>query len=86
MASSLPKYESKTLKNGLEVYVIEMGQGSNVISTDIFYKVGSRNEVMGKTGIAQMRPPVLITPTILLSRVVTIWINLFHFMPSSWKI
>ncbi len=54
MASSLPKYESKTLKNGLEVYVIEMGQGSNVISTDIFYKVGSRNEVMGKTGIAHM--------------------------------
>ncbi|RUM65672.1 MAG: insulinase family protein [Sulfurimonas sp.] len=54
MASSLPKYESKTLKNGLEVYVIEMGKGSNVVSTDIFYKVGSRNEVMGKTGIAHM--------------------------------
>ncbi len=54
MASSLPHYKSKTLKNGLEVYVIEMGKGSHVISTDIFYKVGSRNEVMGKTGIAHM--------------------------------
>ncbi len=54
MASSLPQYESKTLKNGLEVYVIEMDNGTNVISTDIFYKVGSRNEVMGKTGIAHM--------------------------------
>ncbi len=54
MASSLPHYKSKTLKNGLEVYVIEMGKGSNVITTDIFYKVGSRNEVMGKTGIAHM--------------------------------
>ncbi len=54
MASSLPKYESKTLKNGLEIYVIEMDNGTNVISTDIFYKVGSRNEVMGKTGIAHM--------------------------------
>ncbi len=54
MASPLPHYKSKTLKNGLEVYVIEMGKGSHVISTDIFYKVGSRNEVMGKTGIAHM--------------------------------
>ncbi|MEA2111300.1 MAG: pitrilysin family protein [Campylobacterota bacterium] len=54
MASSLPQYKSKTLKNGLEVYVIEMDNGTNVISTDIFYKVGSRNEVMGKTGIAHM--------------------------------
>ena len=54
MASSLPNYETKTLKNGLEVYVIPMKNDSNVISTDIFYKVGSRNEVMGKTGIAHM--------------------------------
>jgi predicted Zn-dependent peptidase len=54
MASSLPKYESKTLKNGLEIYVIEMDNNTDVISTDIFYKVGSRNEVMGKTGIAHM--------------------------------
>ena len=54
MASSLPKYETKTLKNGLEIYVIPMHNDSNVISTDIFYKVGSRNEVMGKTGIAHM--------------------------------
>ena len=54
MASSLPKYESKTLENGLEVVVIPLHNNTKVISTDIFYKVGSRNEVMGKTGIAHM--------------------------------
>jgi zinc protease len=54
MASTLPQYEKKILKNGLEVYVIPMHNHSNVTSTDIFYKVGSRNEVMGKTGIAHM--------------------------------
>jgi len=54
MASSLPKYETKTLKNGLQIVVIPLQNSTNVISTDIFYKVGSRNEVMGKTGIAHM--------------------------------
>lgn len=54
MASSLPHYETKTLANGLQVVAIPMGEGSNVISTDIFYQVGSRNEVMGKSGIAHM--------------------------------
>jgi predicted Zn-dependent peptidase len=53
-SSSLPKYETKTLKNGLEIVVIPMHNNTQVISTDIFYKVGSRNEVMGKTGIAHM--------------------------------
>ncbi|MDO9208536.1 MAG: pitrilysin family protein [Sulfuricurvum sp.] len=54
MASSLPHYETTTLENGLQVVAIPMENNSNVISTDIFYKVGSRNEVMGKTGIAHM--------------------------------
>ncbi|MDD2828979.1 MAG: pitrilysin family protein [Sulfuricurvum sp.] len=54
MASSLPHYETKTLDNGLQVVAIPMDNNSNVISTDIFYKVGSRNEVMGKSGIAHM--------------------------------
>lgn len=54
MANSLPKHHSKTLENGLEIVVIPMKNGSNVITTDIFYKVGSRNEVMGKSGIAHM--------------------------------
>ncbi|MBL0707857.1 MAG: insulinase family protein [Sulfurimonas sp.] len=54
MASSLPKYETKTLKNGLQIVVIPLKNSTSVISTDIFYKVGSRNEVMGKTGIAHM--------------------------------
>ena len=54
MANSLPQHHSKTLDNGLEIVVIPMKNGSNVITTDIFYKVGSRNEVMGKSGIAHM--------------------------------
>lgn len=54
MGSSLPKYETKTLSNGLQIVVIPLHNNTNVISTDIFYKVGSRNEVMGKTGIAHM--------------------------------
>ena len=54
MGTVLPKYYTKTLSNGLEVVAIPLNKGSNVISTDIFYKVGSRNEVMGKTGIAHM--------------------------------
>ncbi|BBG65800.1 putative zinc protease [Hydrogenimonas sp.] len=54
MASSLPKHYSKTLKNGLQVVVIPLHNESGVITTDIFYKVGSRNEVMGKSGIAHM--------------------------------
>lgn len=52
--SSLPEYETKTLENGLQIVVIPMHNNSDVISTDIFYKVGSRNEIMGKTGIAHM--------------------------------
>ncbi len=54
MANSLPKYYTKTLENGLEVVVIPINKGSDVITTDIFYKVGSRNEIMGKSGIAHM--------------------------------
>ena len=54
MASPLPEYKTKTLDNGLEIVVIPLHNNTNVISTDIFYKVGSRNEIMGKTGIAHM--------------------------------
>ncbi|MCK4442257.1 MAG: insulinase family protein [Sulfurovaceae bacterium] len=54
MGNSLPKYYTKTLDNGLEVVAIPMDNNSNVITTDIYYKVGSRNEVMGKSGIAHM--------------------------------
>ncbi len=54
MAGSLPKYYETTLKNGLKVIAIPMHNDSGVLTTDIFYKVGSRNEVLGKTGIAHM--------------------------------
>lgn len=53
-ASSLPKYESIKLDNGLEVVVIPINNKSGVIQTSVFYKVGSRNEFMGKSGIAHM--------------------------------
>jgi len=54
MANSLPKYYTKTLENGLQIVAIPMKNGSNVVSTDIYYKVGSRDEKMGKSGIAHM--------------------------------
>ncbi|MBN2824925.1 MAG: insulinase family protein [Campylobacterales bacterium] len=54
MASSLPQYHTKTLENGLEVVVIPMKNNSDVITTDVYYKVGSKDEVMGNSGIAHM--------------------------------
>ena len=50
----LHKFYTHKLKNDLEVIAIPMNKGSNVITSNIYYKVGSRNEVMGKTGIAHM--------------------------------
>ena len=52
--STLPAHHTRTLDNGLQVTVIPMENHSGVISTDIFYKVGSRDEILGKTGIAHM--------------------------------
>ena len=52
--NSLPKYYEETLDNGLKVIAIPLKNNSNVITTDIFYNVGSRDEVMGKSGIAHM--------------------------------
>ncbi len=54
MANSLPKYFTKTLDNKMEIVVIPMDNDSGVITSNIYYKVGSRNEVMGKSGIAHM--------------------------------
>lgn len=54
MSASLPTYQTQTLENGLQIVVIPMENNTSVITTDIFYKVGSRNEVMGKSGIAHM--------------------------------
>ena len=52
--NSLPKYYEKVLDNGLKIVAIPLKNKTNVISTDIFYDVGSRDEVMGKSGIAHM--------------------------------
>jgi len=54
MASSLPKYYTKTLENGLEIVAIPMNNNSGVITSDIYYKVGSKDEVMGNSGMAHM--------------------------------
>jgi len=54
MGNSLPKHYTKTLDNGMEVVVIPMDNHSGVITSDIYYKVGSRNEIMGKSGMAHM--------------------------------
>ncbi|ACM92750.1 peptidase, M16 family [Nautilia profundicola AmH] len=50
----LHKFYKQKLKNNLEVIVVPMNKGSNVITSNIYYKVGSRNEIMGKSGIAHM--------------------------------
>ncbi|MEA3512619.1 MAG: pitrilysin family protein [Campylobacterota bacterium] len=52
--NSLPKYYEECLANGLKIVAIPMDNGTDVITTDIFYDVGSRDEVMGKSGIAHM--------------------------------
>ncbi len=54
MASSLPKHYIKKLDNGLIVCAIPLQNGSGVITINVIYKVGSRNEMMGKSGIAHM--------------------------------
>ena len=54
MANSLPEHFTKTLENGLQIVVIPMNNKSDVITTGIFYKVGSGNEIMGKSGIAHI--------------------------------
>ena len=38
----------------MKTLIIPLENDTGVVSTDIFYKVGSRNEIMGKTGIAHM--------------------------------
>ncbi|EFR46996.1 peptidase M16 inactive domain protein [Helicobacter cinaedi CCUG 18818 = ATCC BAA-847] len=50
----LPKHYTKMLENGLEIVVVPLHNQSGVIETNVFYKVGSRNESMGKSGIAHM--------------------------------
>jgi len=50
----LHKFYTHKLKNSLEVIAVPMNRGSNVITSNIYYKVGSRNETMGKSGIAHM--------------------------------
>ncbi len=54
MANSLPQHFHKTLENGMQIVVIPLRNESGVITSDIYYKVGSQNEILGKTGMAHM--------------------------------
>jgi len=54
MSSSLPKHYQHTLANGMEIVAIPLKGHSGVITSDIYYKVGSKDEIMGKSGIAHM--------------------------------
>ena len=53
-AGGIPKHYEQTLENGLEVVVVPLPNKSSVIEVDVIYKVGSRNEIQGKSGIAHM--------------------------------
>ncbi len=50
----LPKFHSINLENGLQIVAIPLKNDSKVITTNVFYRVGSKDEVMGKSGIAHM--------------------------------
>jgi len=54
MANSLPKHYIKQLENNLTVVAIPMHNNSNVVTVNLFYKVGSGDEMMGKSGLAHM--------------------------------
>ncbi|MBN2768099.1 MAG: insulinase family protein [Campylobacterales bacterium] len=54
MANSLPQHFSQQLQNGMQIIAIPMKNQSGVITSSIYYKVGSRNEILGKTGMAHM--------------------------------
>lgn len=45
-------YKNIRLKNGLNIYAIDTKDDSNVASINIFYKVGSKDEMLSKSGIA----------------------------------
>lgn len=46
------KYKNLKLENGLTIYAIDFEDSSNVASVNVFYKVGSKDEYMPKSGIA----------------------------------
>lgn len=52
--SALYKYDELILENGLQIVAIPMQNKSKVVDINVFYKVGSRNEVLGKSGIAHI--------------------------------
>lgn len=53
-ASALYKFDELNLENGLKIISIPMKNNSSVADISIIYKVGSRNEILGKSGIAHM--------------------------------
>lgn len=46
--------ENKVLENGLKIYAINLNDNSSVVSVNVFYKVGSSYEELGRSGIAHL--------------------------------
>ena len=52
-AQARPRHEEFTLGNGLRVILLE-DHSTPVVTVDIWYRVGSRNEQLGRTGLAHV--------------------------------
>ena len=52
-AATRTAIDSYTLPNGLQVHMVE-DHSSQVVAVDLWYNVGSRNEVAGRTGFAHL--------------------------------
>jgi zinc protease len=52
-ASALAETKEYILNNGLKVLLVESPKAP-VVTVQIWYKVGSRNEVMGRAGLSHM--------------------------------
>jgi zinc protease len=55
-------FSNTKLNNGLEIIHKEL-KGTNIITSNIVYKVGSRDEIPGETGIAHMLEHMVFKPT-----------------------
>lgn len=61
-ASSARAVEVHTLSNGLKVFLVEEHKAP-VVTIQVWYKVGSRNEITGKTGLAHLAEHMMFKGT-----------------------
>ena len=62
LSSNLWAVETHTLSNGLRVFLVEEHKAP-VITMQVWYKVGSRNEITGKTGLAHLTEHMMFKGT-----------------------